>query len=324
MQRRTSYSASSALGEYAGMLIVLLILVAVFSSLTDHFFSLLTFKTLLNQIPPLTLVAIGMTFVLVTGEIDLSVGSVAALSGSVIGLMMAENGQPVWLAVPAAVLVGSLCGAVTGSISVFAGIPSFIVSLGVLQVARGLTYVVTDSQVVYIGSSVEAIGAGSLFLGVSPAFIMALMIAEVAHMALHRSLFGRYCIAIGFNENVVRYSGIDPRWPRIGAFVLSGTLAGLAGAVEVSRIGSVDPNAAAGLELSAIAAAVIGGTSLMGGRGSVIRTLFGVLAISVLQAGLSQMGARDAAKSITTGCVIVVAVLLDACRDRLKVKNRPN
>ena len=311
---------SVLIGEHLGLLIVLGLLVAFFALKTDHFFSKDTLKAITNQIPALTLVSVGMTFVLITGGIDLAVGSVLAFSASVLGVLMMDQGLSIWMAVPCALCAGAVCGLLSGSISVLAAIPSFIVSLGVLQVARGLTYLVADSQSIYIerATGIEFLGARIDGLGVSPAFLFALATVGVSQFVLHRTLFGRYSIAIGFNETVVRYSGVETKWIRIGAFVACGALAAAAGVIETSRMSTADPNGAIGFELSAIAAAVIGGTSLMGGRGSMINTFLGVLIIHVLQTGLVHMNVSEGAKYITTGSVIVLAVLLDASRARIR------
>lgn len=306
-------------GEYPGLLAVLGLLVAFFGAQTQYFFTVPTLTAIINQIPALTLVAVGMTFVLITGGIDLAVGAVLAFSASVLGMLLVQHDMTIWLAVPAAVLAGACCGLISGAVSVCAGIPSFIVSLGVLQMTRGLGYVLTDSTSIYVDKStgIQFIGARIAGVGVSPAFVFAFGAVLVSQFVLHRTLFGRYCMAIGFNETVVRLSGVNTARTRIGAFGLCGALAGAAGVIETSRLSTVDPNAAIGFELSAIAASVIGGTSLMGGRGSMINTFLGVLIIAVLQAGLIQMGVSEGAKYITTGCVIVVAVLLDASRARI-------
>ncbi|MCA9085807.1 MAG: ABC transporter permease [Planctomycetaceae bacterium] len=307
-------------GEHTALVIVLGLLIAFFGSQSRYFLSTATLTAVINQIPALTLVAIGMTFVLITGGIDLSVGSLLALSSSTLAVLIVQHSWSIWLAVPAALMCGGLCGLVNGSVSVLAGIPSFIVSLGVLQVARGLAYVLTDSTLLYIDvrSGIQSIGRSLPGLKVSPAFLTAIVTVLAGQFVLHRTLFGRYSMAIGFNETVVKLSGVNTRRVRIGAFVLSGVLAAAAGVVEASRLSAGDPNGAIGFELYAIAAAVIGGTSLMGGRGSMINTLLGVLIIAVLQTGLIQLGISEGAKYITTGCVIVVAVLLDASRERLQ------
>jgi ribose transport system permease protein len=159
-------------------------------------------------------------------------------------------------------------------------------------------------------------------LGVSPAFFISLLVIVAGQVALSRTVFGRYLIAIGSNESAVRLAGINPKPAKIAVFALLGFLSGLGGVFYTSRLGSSDPNAGMGLELSAIAAVVIGGTSLMGGRGSVVNTFFGVLIIATLEAGLAQVGATEPAKRVFTGGVIVAAVILDAWRRHLHPANR--
>ena len=300
------------------MLVILTLLVITFSAQNPRFFSWATINAVLNQIPALTLVSVAMTLVLITGAIDLSVGSVLALSASVTGVLMADYHWNLWQASMAALLVGGSCGLITGFVSARAAVPSFIVSLGVLQIARGAAYLVTDSQIKFVGIAAEPLARKIPAIGVSPAFAISLTTVVIAQFVLSRTVFGRYCIATGTNESAVRMSGIDTLPVRIAVFVISGTLAAAAGIIETSRIGAADPNGANGLELSAIAAAVIGGTSLMGGRGSVINTFLGVLMIAVLQTGLSQLGVDDGSKKIVTGTVIVLAVILDSSRDWLR------
>lgn len=302
------------LADYVGMLVVLAGLVALFSLLSNRFLSTGTFITIANQIPDLVAVAVGMTLVLIVAGIDLSVGSILALGASVLGVAMARWG---WPPLPAALLcvgVGLLCGLLNGAISVGAGIPSFIVTLGMLEIARGGAYLVTDSQTQYIGSAIEAIGAPLPGIQVSPAFLIAIGLVAAGQFVLARTVFGRHLVAIGTNETAVRLSGIDPRPPKIAVFALAGLMSGVAGVFQTSRLSSADPNGGVGMELSAIAAVVIGGTSLMGGRGSVVNSFFGVLIIAVLQTGLAQVGASESAKRVITGAVIVAAVLVDAFR----------
>ena len=154
-------------------------------------------------------------------------------------------------------------------------------------------------------------------LGVSPAFLIAIATIVVGQVVLSRTVFGRYLVAIGTNEQAVRLAGLNPKPAKIAVFALSGLLSGLAAVFYTSRLGSADPNAGVGVELSAIAAVVIGGTSLMGGRGSVVNTFFGVLIIATLEAGLAQIGASEPVKRVVTGAVIVGAVILDAWRHHL-------
>lgn len=313
---RTRLAARKRVAEYAGMIAVLGLLVLVFSILSEYFFSRITFTTLANQVPALTVVAVGMTLVLVIAGIDLSVGSVLALGASVLGVALVEWGLPLPLGILACLGVGLLAGLLNGLITVRWALPSFIVTLGMLEVARGGAYLVTDSRSLYIGNAVEAIGAPISGIGLSPAFFVAVCVVIVGQIVLARTVFGRYVVAIGTNSEAVRLSGIDPRPVTVAVFAIAGLLAGLGGVFHVAYLESVDPNAGVGLELSAIAAVVIGGTSLMGGRGSVVNSFFGVLIIAVLQTGLAQIGATEPTKRIITGAVIIVAVIVDVYRHR--------
>ncbi len=305
-----------ALVQYAGMVGVLMLLIAIFSSLSEHFFRFQTIPLILNQIPDLIVIAVGMTLVLVIGGIDLSVGSLLALGSAVIGVLMVDHG---WSFLPASIVcivAAGLCGLINGLISVGAKIPSFIVTLGMLEIARGVAYLLTNSEQKYIGSSVETLSKPLPLIGLSSAFLIALVVVLVAQWVLTRTVFGRYCIAIGTNAETVRMSGVNTVPYSVIVFAVSGLLCGLAAIMRTTLLPSTDPETGVGIELAAIAACVIGGTSLMGGRGSVIHTFFGVLIISVLQTGLAQIGAAEGTKRIVTGSVIIVAVLLDAARGR--------
>ncbi len=306
-------------GDYVGMALVLAALVAVFGLTTDYFLTLTTFQTIANQIPDALVIAVGMTFVLIVAGIDLSVGSVLALGGSVLGVCLVRYGLPPVVAIAACLGTGLVCGVVNGLIAVRWALPSFIVTLGMLEIARGGAYLATDSQTVYVGPSIEAIDRASI-AGLSAPFLVALAVVAAGQFVLSRTVFGRYVVAIGTNEEAVRLSGVDTRPVKVAVFALSGLLASLGAVFHVSRLSSADPNAGTGVELQAIAAVVIGGTSLMGGRGSVVSSFFGVLIIAVLGAGLVQIGAEEPTKRLVTGCVIVVAVVLDYYRHRLRTR----
>jgi ribose transport system permease protein len=313
---------SGRLAEYVGMLAIWFGLVLLFALLGDHFLTLRTFATLANRIPALAVVAAGMTLVVMTGGIDLSVGSVLGLCGAVLGAALVDFHLPLWIAILSALAAGLAAGTVNGLVSVWLEIPSFIVTLGMLEIARGLAYLTTRSQTKYIGGVVEALSAPLAGLRVSASFLIAVLVVLAGQVVLSRTVFGRYVVAIGTNEPAVRLAGIDTRAPRVAVFALLGVLTGLAAVFYTSRLGSSDPNAGAGLELSAIAAVVIGGTSLSGGSGSVVNTFFGVLIIATLEAGLAQVGASEPAKRVITGLVIVGAVVLDAWRHRLAGRAR--
>jgi len=303
--------------DYLGMALALVGLIIFFGLKADNFFTLTTFRTMANQVPDITIVAVGMTLVLIIAGIDLSVGSVMALAGAVLGLCLIQFHLSLPVAIVACLLVGVLCGAVNGLVVISWRLPSFIVTLGMLEIARGAAYLVTQSRTIYIGGPVEVIAEASI-VGLSLPFIIAVLIVVIGQLTLSRSVFGRYLIAIGTNEEAVRLSGIDPRPIKCAVFVLCGFLTSIAAVIHTARLSSADPNAGYGLELQAIAAVVIGGTSLMGGRGSVIGSFFGVLIIAVLGTGLAQIGAQESTKRLITGCVIVAAVILDHYRHRIR------
>ncbi|WP_261546875.1 ABC transporter permease [Burkholderia multivorans] len=301
---RTLSGTRLGVSNYLGLAGALIAMIALFSALSSHFLTYDTFSTIANQIPDLVVMSVGMTFVLIIAGIDLSVGSVLALAASMVSV-----------AALIGIAVATATGSLTGAVTVGWRIPSFIVSLGVLEAARGLAYQLTNSRTAYIGDAFDFL-SNPIALGISPAFLIAVAVMIAAQFVLTRTVFGRYLVGIGTNEEAVRLAGVNPRPYKILVFAVMGALAGLASLFQISRLEAADPNAGAGLELQVIAAVVIGGTSLMGGRGSVISTFFGVLIISVLAAGLAQIGANEPTKRIITGAVIVVAVVLDTYRSR--------
>lgn len=309
-------SLSTSIRKSAGLLVVLVLLVLIFGLSLDRFLTLATLRSVLNQIPAITFVAVGMTFVLLTGGIDLSVGSVLALTSATVGVMMGIWKWPFIATVPVAMLVGAACGSLNGAVTVAARIPSFIVTLGMLQVARGLALLSTQSRPIFIGKSVEGLAAPLPGIGVSVAFLLAISFVILGQLVLRQTVFGRYCTALGSNEQALRMSGVDARWVRLMVFLLSGVCASIAGVIETSRLSTGSPGEARGFELLAIASAVIGGTSLSGGRGSVVSTFFGVLIITVVQQGLAHGGAGEGTKYVITGAVTVLAVCLDSWRSR--------
>ena len=300
-------------------MLVLLGLCVLFGLVTDHFWSALTFRTLANQLPPLVIASAGLTLVLIAGGIDLSVGSVLALSAAVLGVLTVDFGLPLVAAALIALAVGALCGALNGVLVARWSIPSFLVTLGMLEIARGSTYLVTASRTSYLGDRVAALGATTPVLGLSAAFIGSLALVAALQFVLSSTAFGRYVYASGGNRTALHRCGVPPARIQFAVFVLAGLLAAAAGLCQVGYLQSADPNAAIGMELSAIAAVVIGGTSLLGGRGSVTGTLLGVLVIAVLQTGLAQAGATEPTKRIITGVAILLATATDVWRRRRSV-----
>ena len=313
----TRSAVQSAIGTVAGLLVALALMVGFFSWQSQYFFTADTFVTIANDIPAVAVTAVGMTFVLIIAGIDLSVGSVMALAAAAAGIAMLQWNWPLLPATLLAMAVGLVVGTVNGAVTVAWRLPSFIVTLGMLEMARGAAYLATDSRTQYIGGKIDWLGK-PIVVGLSPQFFIAIVIVVVAQIVLTRTVFGRSLIGIGTNEEAMRLAGVDPRPLKVIVFALAGLLAGLGGVFLSSRLEAADPNAGTGAELVVIASVVIGGTSLMGGRGSVASTFFGVLVISVLEAGLAQIGASEPTKRIITGCVIIIAVVLDTLRERRK------
>lgn len=314
---RRSSPRSAVVTEYVGMVLVVALLIAIFGLTAPNFFQVETFRMTANQIPEAIVLAVGMTYVLIIAGIDLSVGSVLALSSAVLGVCLVRYQLPLPVAIAASLATGLACGAVNGSLTVAWRLPSFIVTLGMLQAARGLTHIVTGQQTQYFRPMIRELTSISV-LGLSLPFLIAVVIALLGQIVLCRTVFGRYMVAIGTNEEAARLSGIDPRRIKLVVFTLCGLLAAVAALAQTTRLGSATPTAGTGFELEVIAAVVIGGTSLMGGRGTVIRSVFGVIIIAILGRGLIQLGAADPTKQLITGCVIVAAVIVDHYRHRFR------
>jgi ribose/xylose/arabinose/galactoside ABC-type transport system permease subunit len=269
-----------------------------------------------------TIIAVGMTFVILTAGIDLSVGSIVALCNVLLGQTMLaigmEHGAMQILAgLLVALAAGLGAGLANGAIAVHWRIPPFIVTLGMLGIGRGLALWISHSQTRnLIGQTPAAfsfIGNGHL-AGVPMPAIFAMMVVGIGHFLLKYTLFGRYALAIGGNEQAARLSGVRVGFFKILAYGLCGLLVGLAAAVQTSRLGSANPTIGGGYELYAIAAVIIGGTSLMGGKGTIIGTLIGALIIGVLNNGLTLMNIPDEIKQIIIGSVIILAVMVDRKR----------
>lgn len=304
------FHSGTGLLDYLGLIGVILVELVVFRYLSDTFWDERTFKSIMEEVPDTVVAAAGMTFVLIIAGIDLSVGSVLALSQAVLGCCLVHWGCPLPAAIVLCLCTGLLCGALNGLIIIRWTLPSFIVTLGMLEIGRGITYWITESRTLYIGKPVEGIAG-------PPAFVIAVAVVVLGQLILTKTVFGRYMVAVGSNESVVRICGINPKRVKWMVFTICGMLAALAGIIQASRMASASPNAGRGFELDVIAAVVIGGTSLMGGRGSVVKSFLGVLIVAVLNAGLDQVGVPEDTKRLIKGTAIIAAVILDHYRQKL-------
>ncbi|MET7358651.1 ABC transporter permease [Streptomyces sp. NPDC005562] len=309
-----------AMGE-AGTGVALLALVAVFALAAPKFATTGNFTNIATEITLNTMLAVGLTFVILVGGIDLSVGSVMALSAVVAGDVLTDKGlstgAAVTLAVLASVAVGMACGLVNGFVSERWRVPSFIVTLGMLNIARGAALDYTDAKTQYdFPQGFSRFGTSTL-LGIPALFWIALVMVAAGHLVLSRTVFGRLVFAIGSNEEAVRLSGHRTSVVKVAVFVIAGCCVGIAAITYMARLNIASPILGGGYELSAIAAVVIGGASLSGGKGSMIGTLLGACLLGVLTNGLLLMGVSDFQRQMITGGVIMVAVVVDHYRDRL-------
>ncbi len=282
---------------------------------TPYFATASNIANVVEQSAVVGIVAIGMTFVILTGGIDLSVGSVVALAGVVMGSLLQQQ-IPLPIAVLAGLIVGAAAGAANGLMITWGKLPPFIATLGMMSVARGLALLLTDGRP--ISGFPEALRALATqrVLGISGPVWCMLSLFAITQLVLTRTVLGRYIYAIGGNEEATAMSGINVRRYKTIVYAISGLSASICAVLLVARLNSAQPIAGIGYELDAIAAVVIGGTSLLGGSGSVVGTLIGALIMSVLRNGLNLLGVSSYLQQVTIGVVIVVAVLVDMALHR--------
>lgn len=264
--------------------------------------------------------ALGTTFVIITGGIDLSIGTGMALCAVISGVLIVNAGVPVPLGVLGAILFGGLIGLINGVNVSLLKLPPFIATLAMMLVAQGLALVISDSTPIYFSDdpSYTKISTGRLIPGLDlpNAVLILAVIAVLAAVLLNKTVLGRYTYSIGSNEEATALSGINVRKWKIIIYTLAGLFTGLAGVMISARLGSAQPATGLGYELQAIAAVVIGGTSLSGGKGSIVGTVIGALIISVLNNGLQIMSIPQEWQNVILGCVILVAVYADMARKR--------
>lgn len=312
----------------------LVLLIIFFSVTNEYFFTSNNIMTVGLQTSTIALIGIGATCVILTGGIDLSTGSVVALSG-VAAAMIVNAGVPVPLGMILGILVGGICGLINGILVTRMKLPPFIATLGMMMVARGLALYVTNAAPVSgMPESFANLGNGALFkiveeganglpkvvfAGIPYPVIIMIFITILFTFALSKLKVGRYLYAIGSNEEAARLSGIKTNVVKIYAYVASGLLSGLTGVILASRLVTAQPNGGVSYELDAIASAVVGGTSLMGGVGTIPGTLIGSFIIGVLRNGLNMNGVSSFVQMIVIGLVIIVAVSLDQLRQSKKL-----
>lgn len=308
-----------------GIVLILLGMLIAMTFLSPAFLTARNLLNIVRQISVVGLIAIGVTMVIITGGIDLSSGSVLALA-AVVATSLAQRldwaeikfpglDVPVIVPIVAALAVGAVCGMVNGSLIARFKIPPFIATLGMMTVARGFALIYSERPVSGLKDSYTYIGQGEPF-GIPVPIIVLALVALAAHVLLNNTRFGRHIYALGGNEQAARISGINISRVKIGVYTIAGLLAGLSGLVLSSRIGSGQPGLGLGYELDAIASAVIGGTSLSGGIGTIWGTIVGALIIGVLNNGLDLLNVSAYWQTIVKGSIIVIAVIIDERKNR--------
>jgi ribose transport system permease protein len=322
-EQRTGVEAvSSSLRERIQQFLAfasLLVIFVFFSIASSNFLNYSNVTAILFSTVVIGLLALGTTFVIITGGIDLSIGTGMSLCAVISGVLIVNTGIPVLLGVIGAVLFGGLIGFVNGFNVSMLGIPPFIATLAMMLVAQGLALVISDSTPIYFtdAPSYTKISTGHLFGVNFPNAVLVLAAAAVvAAVILNKTVLGRYTYSIGSNEEATALSGINTRRWKIIIYTLAGLFTGLAGVMISARLASAQPGTGLGYELQAIAAVVIGGTSLSGGKGSIVGTVIGALIISVINNGLQIMSIPQEWQNVILGIVILVAVYADMARKR--------
>jgi ribose transport system permease protein len=302
----------------------LIAIVIIFSLLSPNFLQFDNVVGILIATTVNGILALGVTFVIITGGIDLSIGTVMTLSSVMTAVFITEWHLPVPIGILAGVATGALAGIVNGAVVAKLKLPSFIATLGMLNIAKGLALVVSGLKPIYFNDTPEfnRVAMGSVFglfipgLDIPNVVLVLFGCAIVASLILSKTILGRFTFALGSNEEAARLSGVNVDAWKIAVFALAGIFSGIAGVVIGARLNSAQPSLGQGYELDAIAAAVIGGTSLSGGEGSILGTVIGAFIISTLQNGLRILSVPQEWQTVVTGGIVIVAVYLDIVRRR--------
>jgi inositol transport system permease protein len=315
LSRERKVNVSQIMGKY-GMLFVLIGMIILMSFLSDAFLATQNLINIVRQISFIGIVAMGVTMVIITTGIDLSAGSVIALVSVVVASFAQTGEYPLFVPILAGLCIGAFAGFVNGFITAKGKIPAFIATLGMMTAARGLALLYSGGRPIgNLDESFLFLGKGTI-LGIPFPIVMFILIGIISHLLLSKTKFGKYTYAIGGNEQAAKIAGVNVDRYRIMIYAYAGILAAIAGIMLSARIGSGQPSLGVMYELDAIAAAVIGGTSLNGGIGTIPGTIIGALIIGVLNNGLDLLGVSSYWQQILKGAIIVTAVLLDSRKNK--------
>lgn len=300
-----------------GVLIPIILAVTIFGSLNPDFFSYENAVNVLRNTSFTFITAIGMTFVLISAGLDISIGAQLALGGLVTGYMLI-GGIPVWLSILGGIFSGILCGVINGYFIEVAKVPPFITTIGTMYIFRGIVLVARKGEPIYpLPKDFSVIGQGGVF-GIPYIVIIALFLGLIAAFVLKYTIYGRMIYAVGGNAETARLSGIPVRLVRFSTYIMIGMLATFTGVLYSSRFGSVQPGIGSGYEMTVIAAVIIGGTSLFGGAGTILGTLLGSFFMTILTNGMTLVKISPYWQQLVLGAIIIAAVALDQFRISLK------
>lgn len=319
-KNRTTNPIVGIVKNNVGILSVLVLLCVIVSIATSKFLKPNNLISVLRQISINAYIALGMTLIIILGHIDLSVGAIVAMSGTLTVGFIVTQGLPIPVAILLGILLGMVAGLISGMIVTYFRVPAFIITMAMMNVCSGVAYVYSGGQATRINDDFfSAIGTGYLFNTIPLPVVYMIILIIVISFLLGKTKFGTYIYAIGGNREAARLSGVPIKKVEIAVFTISGVLSAFAGLVLCSRMYSGQPSVGSGYELDAIAACVLGGTSMSGGKGRISGTIFGAMVIGVISNGLNLIGVSSYWQLIVKGLIIACAVLLDSQKGKISL-----
>ena len=319
-KNRTTNPIVGIVKNNVGILSVLVLLCVIVSIATSKFLKPNNLISVLRQISINAYIALGMTLIIILGHIDLSVGAIVAMSGTLTVGFIVTQGLPIPVAILLGILLGMVAGLISGMIVTYFRVPAFIITMAMMNVCSGVAYVYSGGQATRINDDFfSAIGTGYLFNTIPLPVVYMIILIIVISFLLGKTKFGTYIYAIGGNREAARLSGVPIKKVEIAVFTISGVLSAFAGLVLCSRMYSGQPSVGNGYELDAIAACVLGGTSMSGGKGRISGTIFGAMVIGVISNGLNLIGVSSYWQLIVKGLIIACAVLLDSQKGKISL-----
>ena len=319
-KNRTTNPIVGIVKNNVGILSVLVLLCVIVSIATSKFLKPNNLISVLRQISINAYIALGMTLIIILGHIDLSVGAIVAMSGTLTEGFIVTQGLPIPVAILLGILLGMVAGLISGMIVTYFRVPAFIITMAMMNVCSGVAYVYSGGQATRINDDFfSAIGTGYLFNTIPLPVVYMIILIIVISFLLGKTKFGTYIYAIGGNREAARLSGVPIKKVEIAVFTISGVLSAFAGLVLCSRMYSGQPSVGNGYELDAIAACVLGGTSMSGGKGRISGTIFGAMVIGVISNGLNLIGVSSYWQLIVKGLIIACAVLLDSQKGKISL-----